>query len=262
MASRLSIRSTRRRRARLDADGTARRQRAELQLHVTRRLPAVLGILGEAHSNEPIQRRRQGNGRWIVAEDRHATAPACFPEGLRPVAISYSTAPSAKMSVRASASVLRAARAPCTGTCRGSSLLRQAARGGRSAPRRRPRRQRVQRLARPKSSSFAPDFVIMTLPGFRSRWTIPSRCARSSASAISAPYRNVLERQRTAREPLRERFAVQQLHHEVGTRTRSGLSSRRRRACRCAGCVSCEIVRASRSKRSRLRADEVSRGGS
>ena len=46
-------------------------------------------------------------------------------------------------------------------------------------------------LARPKSSSFTPDFVIITLPGFRSRCTIPCRCALSSASAISTPYRSV-----------------------------------------------------------------------
>ena len=42
-------------------------------------------------------------------------------------------------------------------------------------------------LARPKSRSFTPDFVSITLPGFRSRWTIPCRCALSSASAISIP---------------------------------------------------------------------------
>ena len=42
-------------------------------------------------------------------------------------------------------------------------------------------------FARPKSSSFTPDFVSITLPGFRSRWTIPCRCALSSASAISIP---------------------------------------------------------------------------
>ena len=42
-------------------------------------------------------------------------------------------------------------------------------------------------LASPKSRSFAPDFVSMTLPGFRSRCTIPWRCALSSASAISRP---------------------------------------------------------------------------
>ena len=29
----------------------------------------------------------------------------------------------------------------------------------------------------PKSSSFAPDLVSITLPGFRSRWTSPRRCA-------------------------------------------------------------------------------------
>ena len=39
-------------------------------------------------------------------------------------------------------------------------------------------------FANPKSSNFAPDFVSMMLPGFRSRWTIPWRCALSSASAI------------------------------------------------------------------------------
>ena len=45
-------------------------------------------------------------------------------------------------------------------------------------------------LASPKSSSLTPDFVSMTLPGFRSRCTIPCRCARSSASAISTPHRS------------------------------------------------------------------------
>ena len=42
-------------------------------------------------------------------------------------------------------------------------------------------------FARPKSRSFTPDFVSITLPGFKSRWTIPCRCALSSASAISVP---------------------------------------------------------------------------
>jgi hypothetical protein len=45
-------------------------------------------------------------------------------------------------------------------------------------------------FASPKSSSFAevsrPAVVAsMTLPGFRSRWRIPARCALSSAAAIS-----------------------------------------------------------------------------
>ena len=46
-------------------------------------------------------------------------------------------------------------------------------------------------FASPKSSSFTPDFVSITLPGFRSRCTIPCRCAFSSASAISCPKRSV-----------------------------------------------------------------------
>ena len=43
-------------------------------------------------------------------------------------------------------------------------------------------------LARPKSSNFAPVEVSMMFPGFRSRCTIPARCALSSAYAICAPY--------------------------------------------------------------------------
>ncbi len=46
-------------------------------------------------------------------------------------------------------------------------------------------------FARPKSRSLTPDFVSMTLPGFRSRCTMPWRCALSRASAISSPYRSV-----------------------------------------------------------------------
>jgi hypothetical protein len=42
-------------------------------------------------------------------------------------------------------------------------------------------------FASPKSRSFTPDFVSMTLPGFKSRCTIPCRCALSNASAISTP---------------------------------------------------------------------------
>jgi hypothetical protein len=38
---------------------------------------------------------------------------------------------------------------------------------------------------RPKSRSFAPDFVNITLPGLRSRWITSWQWAVSSASAIS-----------------------------------------------------------------------------
>jgi hypothetical protein len=40
-------------------------------------------------------------------------------------------------------------------------------------------------LAKPKSSSLAPLLVSMMLPGLMSRWMIPSRCAFSTADAIS-----------------------------------------------------------------------------
>ena len=47
------------------------------------------------------------------------------------------------------------------------------------------------RAATPKSSSLTSGELdgrlrrtSITLPGFRSRWTMPARCARSSASAI------------------------------------------------------------------------------
>ena len=70
--------------------------------------------------------------------------------------------------------------------------------------------------ARPKSSSFAPARVIMTLPGFKSRCTIPRRCAASRAEAdLHAVAQEVLHRQGSLREPLRERLAVDQLEHEV-----------------------------------------------
>jgi len=45
-------------------------------------------------------------------------------------------------------------------------------------------------FARPKSSSFTPDFVSITFDGFKSRWMIPCRWAFSNASAISIPYRS------------------------------------------------------------------------
>ncbi len=72
------------------------------------------------------------------------------------------------------------------------------------------------RAARPKSRSLTPPRVSITLPGFRSRWTIPARCAASSACAIWAP------RRRTSgsgsgplARALRERLALDELEHHV-----------------------------------------------
>ncbi len=105
-----------------------------------------------------------------------------------PVVISYSTQPSAHRSLRASASlpsscsgdmywnvptIVPSAVSGCVtvGDCDNASIA-----GASSNAR-----------ARPKSISFAPPFVSMTLAGFRSRCTTPARCARSSASAICRP---------------------------------------------------------------------------
>ena len=111
-------------------------------------------------------------------------------------------APNAKMSVRASASLPSS----CSGAMywnvpRIVPFLRQVAR---PAPEHGRQRRHAPSctggaiaFASPKSSSFTPDFVSITLPGFRSRCTIPCRCALSSASAISiAVAQRLLERQR------------------------------------------------------------------
>ena len=106
-----------------------------------------------------------------------------------PVVISYSSEPRAKMSVRASASrpsICSGAMywnvptiAPSSVSGFACVIAAVSAFGSFAAG--------CANFARSKSSSFAPLFVSMTLPGVRSRWTMPARCARSSASAISTP---------------------------------------------------------------------------
>jgi hypothetical protein len=49
-------------------------------------------------------------------------------------------------------------------------------------PHPRPRAAADDSSARPKSSTFTPVGVSMTLPGFRSRWMIPAHWAAASAS--------------------------------------------------------------------------------
>ena len=81
-----------------------------------------------------------------------------------------------------------------------------------------PPRQRRAAFARPKSSSFAPDFVSMTLAGFRSRWTMPFRCAAASAAQISAadPHQRLGCASARARVA-RQRLPFEQLGDGVGT---------------------------------------------
>ena len=107
--------------------------------------------------------------------------------------ISYSTLPSAKMSLRASASFpsscsgdmywtvpisMPISVSGCSAVVAATSLLSPSRVDGRTI------------LARPKSISLMPCRVSMRLPGLRSRWTIPARWASCKASAISIPCRS------------------------------------------------------------------------
>ena len=108
----------------------------------------------------------------------------------RPVVISYSTVPSAKMSVRVSV----ACPSSCSGAMYGSvprivpsavsafSTLVSASGDVATSS--------AALRASPKSSSFGPLFVSMMLPGLRSRWTMPLWCAFASAPATAAPMRS------------------------------------------------------------------------
>ena len=131
------------------------------------------------------------------------------------------------------------------------SLRRQTGRRGRQHRETRAGDRRRAGLRQPEVEQLRPRaaFVSMMLPGFRSRCTMPARCAVSSASAIwiaivsawssgSGPFGQAIG----------QRLAFEILHDEkVG----AVLLGRRRRACRCADDSSCEIARASRSNRSR-----------
>jgi len=113
----------------------------------------------------------------------------------RPVAISYSTQPTAHRSLLASAS----RPSSCSGAryCGVPTIVPCAVKGvpsvgdsriGSPVPLPTPAGPVIPvTRASPKSISLAPDFVSMTLPGLRSRCTIPARWARSSASAIWIP---------------------------------------------------------------------------
>ena len=77
-------------------------------------------------------------------------------------------------------------------------------------------------FASPKSSSFAIDAedapplrVSMMLPGLRSRWTMPARCAVSSALAIWIAIRSAwIERQRAFGQAIGERLAFYQFQDQ------------------------------------------------
>ena len=153
-----------------------------------------------------------------------------------PVAISYSTHPNAKMSVRRPPRGPPAAPAPCTGTSRGSSLP---ASGCSAAPeRRRQRRHRRLHAAAP-SPSPARSRAASRPTSSSSRCPASGPGARSPAGApcparprSRVPYRSVCS---SGSAPLarrsRERLALEQLHDQI---LDAVLRCRRRRARRCA----------------------------
>ena len=129
-----------------------------------------------------------GSGWWCRIDPIRLAwvAPA---NARSPVAISWSTQPSAHRSLRASAS----RPSSCSGamywkvpTIAPSRVSGWATVGEAATVRSLPPPTAALR-ASPKSMSLAPVRVIITLPGLRSRWTTPARWARSSASAICAP---------------------------------------------------------------------------
>ena len=73
-------------------------------------------------------------------------------------------------------------------------------------------------LARPKSSTFTlPSRAILTFAGLRSRWTIPRSCAASKRFCnLQRDRDRFVQGNRTAREPVLERLAVNQLEDEHG----------------------------------------------
>ena len=70
-------------------------------------------------------------------------------------------------------------------------------------------------LGQPKSISFAPVFVSMMLPGFRSRWMTPLLCAFSNPSHISLAYfSSGSAGQRALAQPVSKSLAFEKLHYQ------------------------------------------------
>ncbi len=109
-----------------------------------------------------------------------------FPsKGRRPVAISYSTTPSEKRSVRASSASPRACSGDMYATVPSVDPGRVRCAAVASSE---PAASSPNTFARPKSRSFAsPRSVTNTFAGFRSRCRIPAAWAASSASATCEP---------------------------------------------------------------------------
>ena len=160
-----------------------KRSSGSLARHVLTTRFSAGGIIGEISEIAGGSSRRIApmSEAWLVPE-----------KAFLPVAISYSRAPNEKMSLRASASLPSSCsgamywKVPSTVPRSVSGWLACISVASRDTPDD-TSRPAAWNFARPKSRSLTPDFVSMTLPGLRSRCTIPCRCALSSASAISIP---------------------------------------------------------------------------
>ena len=78
----------------------------------------------------------------------------------------------------------------------------------------------VERLRQAEVEQLHAGLVSITLAGFKSRWTMPCRCA--AVERVGDLRRRSASSARAAAAPSpaasRQRLAVEQFHHEIGTR--------------------------------------------
>ena len=201
----------------------------QLQHHVVRRLPAVARDPWRGSLDDPVERRRdhrldRRDRRRVRVQDRaDQAAPGSSPwNAFFPVShLVEHAAEREDVAARVGLVALellgrhvlerpedRAAR-------RSAAALLGAV--GRPSPATAAPAARRRACARPKSSSFTPVFVSMTLPGLRSRWTMP--CAVRRVERVGDLDRRsrsaCVGRQRALAEAVRQRLALEQLHDEV-----------------------------------------------
>ena len=113
-------------------------------------------------------------------------------------------------------------------------------------------------FARPKSSSFAPDFVSIDVAGLQIAMDDAGAMRRVERRRhLDRDRQGLGERQRALRQPIRQRFAVEQFHDEE----RRAVVLPTSYSVQICGWVSWEIARASRSKRSRNSGSAASASG-
>ena len=228
---------------------------AQLARDVVGALPAVVRVLLQALPHDVVERRRRHrldrrDGRRLRRHDRRdqARLRLALERAAAPSPSRRGAPPARRCRCARRPPAPRAAPAPCTGTCRGSfPPLRERLRLGgkrRSSPR--PAPSPGPERARPKSRSFAPVFVSITLPGLRSRWTMPCLCARSGRPR---PARRSGRPGRAAAGPSGSRSASDSPSSSSITRKCASPSCPTSNSVQMWGWLSEEIVFASRSKR-------------